>query len=308
MREIRYERPSDGREHFNAPPQLFPFRGIHPRSQQLRGTADRRGQRREFRVAGRNHQLIRASFGEVPAFTRHFHDSYSIGLVDEGTNIFSVGRKKVEAGAGMITVVAPGEVHDGGQAGVRWSYHCLYASEATIRAIATDFGLCSATAIASGSIADWQSARKLRWLFNAAFADPSDLELEELAIEALSVLLLRHGTERSTSLENPSRYKEVAHAAVTSLQDRWDQPVYLDELSRELNTSRFIITRAVAAVTGLTPHAYLLQLRTDRALEMIREGTSLAQAAVASGFSDQSHLSREIKKRWGVTPGCFAPL
>jgi AraC-like DNA-binding protein len=51
------------------------------------------------------------------------------------------------------------------------------------------------------------------------------------------------------------------------------------------------------------PHAYLVQLRLEHAGMMLDKRESIADAALSSGFSDQSHLTRKFKLRFGVTPG-----
>ena len=51
---------------------------------------------------------------------------------------------------------------------------------------------------------------------------------------------------------------------------------------------------------------YVEQLRVQRARQLIEGGTPIATAAVAAGFSDQSHLTRRFKRTLGITPGVFA--
>ena len=55
----------------------------------------------------------------------------------------------------------------------------------------------------------------------------------------------------------------------------------------------------------MSPHAYLVRLRLEHAGELIRRGRPLVDAALETGFSDQSHLTRLFKTHYGVTPGEF---
>ncbi len=51
------------------------------------------------------------------AFGRHSHDTYGFGVIDGGAQRSSSGRGPVEAGAGDVITVNPGEVHDGAPIG-----------------------------------------------------------------------------------------------------------------------------------------------------------------------------------------------
>src|SRR5690606_25162300 len=53
---------------------------------------------------------------------------------------------------------------------------------------------------------------------------------------------------------------------------------------------------------GLTPKAYGRVLRFQRVLEQVSSATALAELAIAAGYSDQAHFSREFKAFAGVTP------
>ena len=64
--------------------------------------------------------------------------------------------------------------------------------------------------------------------------------------------------------------------------------------------------RGFARLTGLTPHAYVVQRRLDLARRLIRQGGALAEAAVDAGFADQSHMHRVFAAHYGFTPGAYA--
>jgi AraC family transcriptional regulator len=67
--------------------------------------------------------------------------------------------------------------------------------------------------------------------------------------------------------------------------------------------SPFHFTRVFTRSVGVTPYRYVVHLRLRRALELIRERRSgLAEIAAATGFSDQSHLSRWVRRVHGVSP------
>ena len=79
----------------------------------------------------------------------------------------------------------------------------------------------------------------------------------------------------------------------------------LAQLADAASLSRYQLVRQFAQATGLTPHAYLLQRRLQLARHLMGEGTPLADVAAASGFADQSHLTRLFTRSFGITPGAY---
>jgi AraC-like DNA-binding protein len=53
----------------------------------------------------------------------------------------------------------------------------------------------------------------------------------------------------------------------------------------------------------MTPHAWQLDRRIERARALLEQGMSLADAALQLGFADQSHFQRAFKQRVAATPG-----
>jgi AraC-like DNA-binding protein len=56
---------------------------------------------------------------------------------------------------------------------------------------------------------------------------------------------------------------------------------------------------------GMTPAAYGLALRLASARTRLRQGDTVADAAYASAFSDQSHLGRLFRRAYGTTPAAY---
>lgn len=84
--------------------------------------------------------------------------------------------------------------------------------------------------------------------------------------------------------------------------------ITLPELACRVSLTTFQLIRAFRHHVGLPPHAYLKQLRITRAQRLLREGLSIADAALAAGFSDQPHLTREFGRTLGMTPGRYVAI
>jgi AraC family transcriptional regulator len=82
-----------------------------------------------------------------------------------------------------------------------------------------------------------------------------------------------------------------------------DEPIEVGALAKIAGRSPFHFTRVFARSVGATPYHYVVRLRLRRALELIHDGRcSLAEIAAATGFADQSHLSRWVRRVHGVSP------
>jgi AraC family transcriptional regulator len=81
-----------------------------------------------------------------------------------------------------------------------------------------------------------------------------------------------------------------------------DGPIDVGTLAGIAHLSPFHFTRMFARSVGMTPHRYVVHLRLQRAIELLREGKlGLAEIAARTGFADQSHLSRWVRRVHGVT-------
>jgi AraC-like DNA-binding protein len=98
----------------------------------------------------------------------------------------------------------------------------------------------------------------------------------------------------------------LVRRVIAHLEDNYLAPGLLRDLARALNKSRFQIIRSFRREMHTTPHAYLIGLRITHAIRLLQRGETIAQVAAATGFSDQSHLTRHFKRWTGTTPGVFA--
>jgi AraC-like DNA-binding protein len=103
----------------------------------------------------------------------------------------------------------------------------------------------------------------------------------------------------------PSYAGPIARAR-NRIDDDPASPSTLADLAAEAGMSRFQLLRSFAHEVGLPPHAYRMQRRVALARSLIAGGATLVDSAVASGFSDQSHMTRAFVRLLGVTPAGYA--
>jgi AraC-like DNA-binding protein len=71
---------------------------------------------------------------------------------------------------------------------------------------------------------------------------------------------------------------------------------------------RYTLARQFRAQLGTSPYRYLTMRRLERAADRIAQGSTLAEAAAASGFADQSHMTRQFGRTYGMPPGRWRRL
>jgi AraC family transcriptional regulator len=90
------------------------------------------------------------------------------------------------------------------------------------------------------------------------------------------------------------------------LDDMFPEPWNLDDLAAQVGVHPVYLCRSFRQHFHFTLGQYIRSLRVLRARQLMDEGTvGLAEVAVLSGFSDQSHLQREFKKIVGTSPGLY---
>ncbi|WP_320009335.1 AraC family transcriptional regulator [Maridesulfovibrio sp.] len=98
-----------------------------------------------------------------------------------------------------------------------------------------------------------------------------------------------------------SEDKRVA-MVIDYLHAHIDSNLSLAELAGLVGCTEFHLIRIFRSHKGLPPHSFLVQLRLEKARALLAAKADIADAAIQCGFSDQSHLTRLFKSRYGLTP------
>jgi AraC-like DNA-binding protein len=119
---------------------------------------------------------------------------------------------------------------------------------------------------------------------------------------ALATTILQSLVPTQPELERDARIER----AVQFLEQNFRDKISVEQVARVAGLSRYHFFRRFHLAVGMTPHGYLTQCRLREARRLIaRHGgrRSLAEVAVETGFSDQTHLTRHFQREFGHTPG-----
>ena len=66
--------------------------------------------------------------------------------------------------------------------------------------------------------------------------------------------------------------------------------------------------RAFAKSKGVTPYSYLENIRIGKARKLLEQGVPPVEAALQTGFSDQSHVTNYFSRFIGLPPGVYRDI
>jgi AraC-like DNA-binding protein len=241
-------------------------------------------------------------------FAAHTHPDFAVGVIDDGVGAFALNRVRHISPAGSLVAINPEEPHTGGPYGSSdLTYSMLYPSPELMQTIARSVGgrPIGEVYFPRAVVEDRPLAEQFRRLFRVLTASPDALERESALARALASLVARHAGARPRPVE-PRRAPRAVALARDYLDAHYADNVTLGELARVAEMSAYRLVRVFHGAVGLPPHKYLTQRRVAAAKRLLAAGTSLADVAAATGFVDQSHLTRHFKRMVGIAPGRYA--
>ena len=251
-------------------------------------------------------ELLKATY-VTHTFSRHSHEGYAIGVIESGVEAFAYRGRTYQAPAGTLLIIHPGEVHTG-YAAIQegWQYRMIYPSISLLQRAAVELGWPASQVpfFPEALITNRRLVQQFRAFHQASEQKALPLERESKLLWLAAQLLHSHG-ERRSSLPKIHRDRAIARQVQAYLHDNYAAKITLDDLAQTVMMPPLQLLRLCRREWGLPPHRYLIQLRVYRAKRLIAVGVPLADIAVATGFSDQSHLTRHFKRFVGVTPGQY---
>ncbi len=236
------------------------------------------------------------------SFPQHVHEGYTIGRVIAGREVFSARGCDENAGPGTLYYVHPDEAHSGRSVERgSWRYHSLYM---TGEALLDLGGMPGSPALSfRQSVLDNERVSTAVATLFDRLEQGDDFDAAEALVELMGLV---RGTNSDAATPPSYRAGDAVERARNYIRDASDQSISLDDIAREARLNPTYLIGAFRERHGLTPHAYLVACRVLTARRQLAEGQSIADAAVAAGFYDQSHLTRHFRRLTGLTPGGYA--
>ena len=251
-----------------------------------------------------NLALFKASYTTY-RYKPHFHETYTVIVIIEGTGDYSYEKKKFITSRGSFLILNPFEVHTGRSVGqVPLIYRSMYIPKEIFYNVDQRFRNEGLPVFDNNIIHNEKVASMILDIHHRLYHSPTRLESEYM-LDDLINKLIDVGSVR-VSFRPDDHFQPLAVRRLKEyIHEYYDQNISLNDLSRAAELSPDHVVKLFKKRFGLPPHQYLLNLRIEKAKNLLADKIPVMDVAFQTGFFDQSHFIRNFKKIMGVTPKKF---
>jgi AraC-like DNA-binding protein len=113
-------------------------------------------------------------------------------------------------------------------------------------------------------------------------------------------------TSALMSEKSHNRQEQIIHHIRYKIHENWESEINFEELASQFNVSYVWFRKAFKAVMGISPGQYHLNIKIEKACQIIRETTlSISEIAYKTGFYSEFYFSKIFKKKMNVSPSDY---
>ena len=245
--------------------------------------------------------------GIVQPFPKRFHEYYVIGFIEGGERRLTCRSREYDICRGDVLLFNPGDSHacvqsDGGV----FNYRGFNLSKEVMAELAEELtGKKELPGFSENVIHDKEAVCYLRPLHEMVMEGCAEFGKEENLLLLLGLLIQRYGHPFEECIPECGAETE---RACSFMEQHYAEHIYLDQICRCAGLSRSTLLRAFAKCKGVTPYSYLENIRIGAAKKLLEQGVSPAEAAIRTGFSDQSHFTNYFSRFIGLAPGVYRDI
>lgn len=245
--------------------------------------------------------------GIVQPFPNHFHEYYVIGFVEEGKRVLSCRNQEYAIKRGNVLLFNPGDNHacvqsDDGAL----DYRGLNITKEVMADLAEEVtGKRILPGFSRNVIFNDEVSCCLRSLHEQIIKGSSEFGKEEGLLYLISLLIQEYGQPFEHCI---LEYRNEIEKACVFMETHYTEHICLEQICRCAGLSKSALLRAFTKSKGVTPYRYLENIRIGKAKRMLEQGALPVEAALQTGFSDQSHFTNYFSRFIGLSPGIYREL
>ena len=245
--------------------------------------------------------------GTQQPFPNHFHEYYVIGFVESGERCLSCKNNEYAIQKGNVLLFNPGDNHacvqnDGGTL----DYRGFNISKEVMLDLTEEVtGKRELPGFSENVIFDEEVICYLHPLHEMVMKGLCDFGKEENLLLLISMLIQRYGQPFENCI--PECRGEIEKAC-RFMEQHFAERIYLDQICRYAGRSKSTLLRAFTKSKGVTPYSYLENILIGEAKKLLEQGFPPIEAALRTGFSDQSHFTNYFNRFIGLSPGVYREI
>lgn len=242
--------------------------------------------------------------GRQLRYAPHSHRQWSLGAILAGQSHFEYAGQQQIIKTGQLLLINPHQVHACNPCeSMRWSYYMLYVDTDWLTRLRQDLGelQCDQWQDLSVSCLTHPLLFEQFTTLATGLFDPQ-LTTEQKEADVSAFLRSLFSQLRDDSLADSEPPSATLQKALVYLHKHYDSNVTLETLCALTDLNKGALIRLFRQACGMTPHAYLTNLRIQMAQIALRSETPLAEVALTHGFADQPHFQRTFKRLLAATP------
>ena len=244
--------------------------------------------------------------GVSQTFPNHFHEHYVLGVLEKGQREMICGDVTYTVCSGACILLHPEENHQCKPSGEQLLiYKALNISEKVIREVVKELTGKEFLPIFQKSVCyDEEIAFNFLSLHRMIMEQSKEFEKEEIFLLLMDLLLKRYAKPieyNRCAVGNNESVDRICHF----IEKNYVQNLMLEDICQYAGVSKSTLLRTFTKEKGITPYRYLETIRINQAKKMLEHGVTLLDAAVQTGFSDQSHFTKYFQGFTGITPGAY---
>lgn len=245
--------------------------------------------------------------GIVQPFPNHFHEYYVIGFVENGKRRLSCKNKEYTIQKGDTVLFNPGDNHACVQSDdSTLDYRGLNISKTVMLDLAEEVtGKREPPGFSENVISDDEVTCYLRPLHQMIMNGSQEFSKEENLLLLVSILIQKYSRPFESCIPECS---EEIEKACAFMEQNFAERICLEQICRCAGLSKSALLRAFTKSKGVTPYRYLETVRISEAKKLLEKGTAPVDAALRTGFSDQSHFTNYFSSFIGLSPGVYREI
>lgn len=245
--------------------------------------------------------------GTMKPFPNHFHEHYVIGLMEDGRRCLSCRNREYVIEKNQIMLLNPGDNHGCTQADHgAMDYRGLNISKPVMMDLAEEItGKHELPGFSENVIGDKTAIWYLRNLHRMMMEEENAFGKEENLFLLLSFLIQNYGKPFESCIPE---CREEIEKACDFMENHYSERIDLNQICHYTGLSKSTLLRAFTRSKGVTPYRYLESFRVNKARQLLEKGVSPIEAAMRTGFSDQSHFTNYFSRFIGLSPGAYREI